>query len=119
MHTATLLSWFCKKISKKADKNFGNTEKLRNFALANERGSDPTKPHSACDGSLAQLNRASDYGSEGYRFESCASHKSESDKSHGWHVAFHFYTPGTHKSGIHAPAYDKMHSIGSFYTRFF
>ena len=25
-------------------------------------------------GSLAQLNRASDYGSEGYRFESCASH---------------------------------------------
>ena len=26
------------------------------------------------NGSLAQLNRASDYGSEGYRFESCASH---------------------------------------------
>ncbi len=26
-------------------------------------------------GSLAQLNRASDYGSEGYRFESCANHK--------------------------------------------
>ena len=26
-------------------------------------------------GSLAQLNRASDYGSEGYRFESCTSHK--------------------------------------------
>ncbi len=25
-------------------------------------------------GSLAQLNRASDYGSEGYRFESCANH---------------------------------------------
>ena len=25
-------------------------------------------------GSLAQLNRASDYGSEGYRFESYASH---------------------------------------------
>ena len=25
-------------------------------------------------GSLAQLNRASDYGSEGYRFESCGSH---------------------------------------------
>ena len=25
-------------------------------------------------GSLAQLNRASDYGSEGYRFESCRSH---------------------------------------------
>ena len=26
-------------------------------------------------GSLAQLNRASDYGSEGYRFESCGSHQ--------------------------------------------
>ena len=26
-------------------------------------------------GSVAQLNRASDYGSEGYRFESCRSHK--------------------------------------------
>ncbi len=26
-------------------------------------------------GSLAQLNRASDYGSEGYRFESCANHQ--------------------------------------------
>ena len=25
-------------------------------------------------GSLAQLNRASDYGSEGYRIESCRSH---------------------------------------------
>ena len=25
-------------------------------------------------GSLAQLNRAFDYGSKGYRFESCASH---------------------------------------------
>ena len=28
-------------------------------------------------GSLAQLNRASDYGSEGYRFESYASHPKE------------------------------------------
>ena len=27
------------------------------------------------NGSIAQLNRASDYGSEGYRFESCWSHK--------------------------------------------
>ena len=31
-------------------------------------------------GSLAQLNRASDYGSEGYRFESCRSHKSKGIK---------------------------------------
>ena len=28
-------------------------------------------------GSLAQLNRASDYGSEGYRFESYTSHEGE------------------------------------------
>ena len=27
------------------------------------------------EGSVAQLKRASDYGSEGYRFESCRSHK--------------------------------------------
>ena len=36
---------------------------MSNFALAIEK-----------IGSLAQLNRASDYGSEGYRFESYASH---------------------------------------------
>ena len=34
-----------------------------NFAVAIEKGS------------VAQLNRASDYGSEGYRFESCRDHK--------------------------------------------
>ena len=38
-------------------------EIISNFALAIEK-----------NGSLAQLNRASDYGSEGYRFESYASH---------------------------------------------
>ena len=27
------------------------------------------------NGPVAQLNRASDYGSEGYRFESCRDHK--------------------------------------------
>ena len=27
------------------------------------------------NGLVAQLNRASDYGSEGYRFESCRGHK--------------------------------------------
>ena len=32
-------------------------------------------------GSVAQLNRASDYGSEGYRFESCRSHSTEIDES--------------------------------------
>ena len=31
-------------------------------------------------GSVAQLNRASDYGSEGYRFESCRSHSTEIDE---------------------------------------
>ena len=29
------------------------------------------------NGLVAQLNRASDYGSEGYRFESCRDHKKE------------------------------------------
>ena len=29
-------------------------------------------------GPVAQLNRASDYGSEGYRFESCRGHKKKS-----------------------------------------
>ena len=33
------------------------------------------RPQPLTIGSLAQLNRASDYGSEGYRFESCGSHK--------------------------------------------
>ena len=33
------------------------------------------RSHKTIDGSLAQLNRASDYGSDGYRFESCRSHK--------------------------------------------
>ena len=33
-------------------------------------------------GSLAQLNRASDYGSEGCRFESCRSHKLKACDTH-------------------------------------
>ena len=40
-------------------------------------GSNPSAPTSLeidSFGSLAQLNRAFDYGSKGYRFESCASH---------------------------------------------
>ena len=37
---------------------------MHTFATANKK-----------QGSVAQLNRASDYGSEGYRFESCRSHK--------------------------------------------
>ena len=34
--------------------------------------------HLQKDGPVAQLNRASDYGSEGYRFESCRDHIKES-----------------------------------------
>ena len=34
------------------------------------------------NGLVAQLNRASDYGSEGYRFESCRDHKKESKLKH-------------------------------------
>ena len=41
------------------------SKKKSNFAIANRE---------RLQGSLAQLNRASDYGSEGYRFESCRSH---------------------------------------------
>ena len=48
------------------------SEKRRNFALANEK---TVHNCAALHGSLAQLNRASDYGSEGYRFESCRSHQ--------------------------------------------
>ena len=40
-----------------------NKNIIPTFAFANKK-----------NGSLAQLNRASDYGSEGYRFESCANH---------------------------------------------
>ena len=38
-------------------------------------------PESKIIGSLAQLNRASDYGSEGYRFESYTSHMKMEIKS--------------------------------------
>ncbi len=35
------------------------------------------------NGSVAQLNRASDYGSEGCRFESCRSHQRSTSKNGG------------------------------------
>ena len=41
-------------------------------------GSNPSTPTTSY-GSVAQLNRASDYGSEGYRFESCRSHQERVD----------------------------------------
>ena len=37
-------------------------------------------------GSLAQLNRASDYGSEGCRFESCTNHTSQPIKVGFFHA---------------------------------
>ena len=56
------------------------SEKRRNFALANEK---TVHNCAALHGSLAQLNRASDYGSEGYRFESCRSHQPQHTCLHG------------------------------------
>ena len=38
-------------------------------------GSNPSAPTETMEGSLAQLNRAFDYGSKGCRFESCRSHR--------------------------------------------
>ena len=52
---------------KKERKTLADSEKVTNFAPVKTKG----------HGSVAQLNRASDYGSEGYRFESCRSHKKE------------------------------------------
>ncbi len=49
---------------KKERKTLADSEKVTNFAPVKTKG----------HGSVAQLNRASDYGSEGYRFESCRSH---------------------------------------------
>ncbi len=44
-----------------------DSKKSRTFAPVKRKG----------HGSVAQLNRASDYGSEGYRFESCRNHEKE------------------------------------------
>ena len=49
---------------KKMLKNLDGSEKVRTFAPANKK----------TDGSVAQLNRASDYGSEGCGFESRRNH---------------------------------------------
>lgn len=42
---------------------FANLEKVRIFAPVKQKGR------------VAQLNRVADYGSAGYRFESCRDHK--------------------------------------------
>ena len=38
---------------------------------------------------MAQLNRASDYGSEGYRFESCANHPASKHRSGAFFMSFY------------------------------
>ena len=52
---------------KKSEKRLQIQKKVTTFAPVKTKG----------HGSVAQLNRASDYGSEGYRFESCRSHEKE------------------------------------------
>ena len=42
------------------------------------------------NGPLAQLNRAFDYGSKGYRFESCRDHLKEAQSLRNQSVAFLF-----------------------------
>ena len=49
---------------KKTPEMFAGSKKSRTFAPVKRKG----------PGYVAQLNRASDYGSEGYRFESCRNH---------------------------------------------
>ncbi len=49
------------------------------------------QPQNKNDGSLAQLNRASDYGSEGYRFESYRSHKLDRTKGHMRQLVLSFF----------------------------
>ncbi len=51
-------------------------------------GSSPVRTASSHFGSLAQLNRASDYGSEGYRFESYRSHTRKDSRQA---IFFSFY----------------------------
>ena len=64
--------FFCKK----EKKTLANSKKVRTFAPVKTKG----------HGSVAQLNRASDYGSEGYRFESCRSHELDLTKK-DWRMA--------------------------------
>ena len=58
-----------RKFSKKREKLFATFRKSAYLCTAIEKN----------NGSVAQLNRAFDYGSKGYRFESCRSHKAPSN----------------------------------------
>ena len=64
-----------KKIKKKLQKNLVVTRKTYTFALAIEKQHKTFKIATNGFGSVAQLNRASDYGSEGCGFESRRNHK--------------------------------------------
>ena len=72
----TLLSNFFRK---KSAKYLVVRKKLRTFAPANQKStaafSASRNRRGAKEGSVAQLNRASDYGSEGCGFESRRNHK--------------------------------------------
>ena len=59
---------------KKKQEILANSKKVRTFARVKTKE----------NGSVAQLNRASDYGSEGYRFESCRSHEKSLTKIGEW-----------------------------------
>ena len=50
------------------------------------------------NGSVAQLNRASDYGSEGYRFESCRGHHQQKRRTTRSSTALFFYQDSLHLS---------------------
>ena len=62
---------------KKTSKNFWQFKNNSYLCIVNQERLTRTNKI----GSLAQLNRASDYGSEGYRFESYANHKKAKLKS--------------------------------------
>ena len=50
------------------------------------------------NGSVAQLNRASDYGSEGYRFESCRGHHQQKRRTTRGSTALFVYQDSLHLS---------------------
>ena len=70
-----------KKNNKKDCETFGGTNKKQYLCTRNSEMTNYLL--SVCNhnnGSVAQLNRALDYGSRGYRFESCRNHKRNTRK---------------------------------------
>ena len=62
------------------------SEKVRIFAPVKQKGR------------VAQLNRVADYGSAGYRFESCRDH--EKEVCQNAHLLFYAQSPDFHKLGL-------------------